>query len=300
MRKVLQWSGIVLGSLVGLVALTVVGVYVITESRFNQTYDIQVETVAIPTDAASIQYGQHVATIRGCRECHAPNLAGQVLLQDPAVGRLVSSNLTSGKAGIGSTYTDTDFVRAIRHGVGPDGKPLLFMPSHEWYYLSDGDLGAVIAYVKRVPPVDSDLPPIQVGLPLRVLYLLGQVPLVPAEVIDHDAPRPVAPPAGVTPEYGKYLAVTCTGCHGEGLSGGPIPGVPPDWPPALNLTPGSELIGWSEADFINTLRTGVTPSGSQLRNEYMPWKVLGQMTDDELKALWLYLQSVPPREQGNR
>ncbi|NIW44030.1 MAG: hypothetical protein GWN30_04445, partial [Gammaproteobacteria bacterium] len=66
---------------------------------------------------------------------------------------------------------------------------------------------------------------------------------------------------------------------------------------ALNLTPGGELKGWSEADFINTIRTGVTVDGRTL-NEVMPWRYIGQMTDEELQAIWLYLQSIPPLEQN--
>mgnify|MGYP001305376414 CR=1 FL=1 len=301
MKTVFRWVGIVFGVLVGLIILTIGAIYFITESRINKTYDIQVETVAIPTDAATIEYGKHVATIRACIECHGEDLGGKIYIEDPAVGRLVTSNLTAGKNGSGSSYTDADYVRAIRHGVGSDGKPLLLMPSLEFYYLSDADLGAVIAYVKSVPPVDSDLPRNQVALPLRAIYLFsGEVGMLSAEVIDHESPPPIAPEAGVTDAYGEYLAVTCTGCHGKGLSGGPIPGAPPGWPEALNLTPGGELIGWSEPDFIAAMRTGVTPAGRQLRNEFMPWKVLGQMTDDELRALWLYLQSAPAKEQGNR
>ena len=126
------------------------------------------------------------------------------------------------------------------------------------------------------------------------------VVILPAEEIDHTAPRHITPEAGVTVEYGRYLAITCTGCHGSGFSGGPIPLAPPEFPPALNLTPGGELQGWTEGMFINTMRTGVTPSGHQLKNEYMPWMYFGQMTDEELKALFLFLRSLPATEQGNR
>ena len=66
---------------------------------------------------------------------------------------------------------------------------------------------------------------------------------------------------------------------------------------APNLTRGGEMDGWSEEDFIATMRTGVTPSGHQL-NDFMPWKYFGQMTDDELKAVWMYLQSLPALPQG--
>jgi mono/diheme cytochrome c family protein len=258
--------------------------------------------VPIPTDADAIAYGERLMKARGCVDCHGENLAGRVIQENPIAGRLVATNLTAGRNGIAKSYTVADYVRAIRHGVGPDGRPLLFMPAHEYYFLSDADLGAMIAYLKSAPPVDSDLlPNQQVALPIRALFLLtGQVPLLPAEWVDHNAPRPTPPAPGVTAAYGQYLAVTCIGCHGPGLAGGPIPGAPVDWPPAPNLTPSGRLSQWSEADFIRAMRTGVTPDGTQIRNRYMPWQALGQMTDDELKALWLYLQSLPAKPTGSR
>ena len=174
------------------------------------------------------------------------------------------------------------------------------MPSYEYYFLSDEDLGALIAYIKSVDPVDKVIADDSIGPLGRVLFLAGQLPLIPAEDIPHAAPRPAAPKPGVTVEYGKYVAISCFGCHGEGFSGGPIPGVPPDWPPAKNLTPGGDLANWTEEEFINTLRTGVTPSGYELDSQYMPWPLAAQMTDEELQALWLFLQSLPAKETGNR
>jgi hypothetical protein len=90
------------------------------------------------------------------------------------------------------------------------------------------------------------------------------------------------------------LAAGCTGCHGSDYSGGPIPGAPPDTVPASNITPGGELAGWSESDFIQAMRTGVTPDGQEM-DPFMPWKNISKMTDDELKALWMYLQSLPAK-----
>jgi mono/diheme cytochrome c family protein len=173
------------------------------------------------------------------------------------------------------------------------------MPVRTFYYLSDEDLGALIAYLKSLPPVDNELPPTDLGPLGRVMLALGQLPpeIIPnVTMIDHDAPRPVAPKPGVTLEYGEYLARTCALCHGPNLNGQTVQ---LDGPPVLtaNLTPGGELRFWSEEDFITTMRTGVTPSGHQLKGE-MPWKYLGQMTDDELKAVWFYLQSLPALGQG--
>lgn len=300
MKKVLKWLGIGLAGLVGLIIIAVVVVVVVTNRRINATYDIAVESVEIPSDEAALVRGEHIALIRGCTDCHTKNLAGGTLIDEPAIGQINPANLTAGAGGIGGSYIDTDWVRAIRHGVRPDGKPLIFMPAQEFYFLSDEDLGALIAYLKTIPPVDNQPPDITIGPLGRVLFLAGQLDLVPAEKIDHAAPRPVAPDPGVTAAYGEYLAVGCVGCHGPGFSGGPIPGGPPEWPPAANLTPGGDLAHWSEQAFIETLRKGVTPEDKQLNPQYMPWPTFSQMTDDELKAVWLYLQSLPAKETGNR
>ncbi len=301
-RKILKWIGIVLGSLIGLLVLAVAVLYIIGTVMWNQVrgkdYEVPVEKLSIPTDQASIARGEHIATIRLCRECHTETLSGQ---SDSVPGLITLSfpNLTAGAGGLGATNTDEDWVRAIRHGVGHDGRGLLLMPSRAWYYISDEDLVDLIAYLKTLPPVDNELPRSDLGPLGRVMLALGQLPpeitAPDALVIDHDGPRPIAPEPGVTVEYGEYLAVPCTLCHKADFNGGMITTDAEYLAP--NLTLGGELAHWSEEDFIETLRTGVTPSGHQLK-EVMPWKYFGQMTDDELKAVWLYLQSLPPLPQG--
>jgi mono/diheme cytochrome c family protein len=101
-------------------------------------------------------------------------------------------------------------------------------------------------------------------------------------------------PAQGTADYGGYLASIggCRDCHQPNLAGGPIPFAEPGMPPASNLTPAGELIGWSEADFVKAMTTGVTPSGRTL-GEAMPWKEYGQMTEDDLKAIYQYLTTIP-------
>jgi mono/diheme cytochrome c family protein len=299
-RKILKWIGIVLGSLIGLLVLAFVVLYIIGSVQWNKMhgqYDVPVETITIPADEASIARGEHIATIRICGDCHTEDLSG---LFDSVPGLITLSipNLTSGAGGVGATNTDDDWVRAIRHGVGQDGRGLILMPSWIWYYLSDDDLADLIAYLKSLPPVDNELPKTELGPLGRVMLTLGQLPpdIIPNVItIDHDGPRPVAPEPSVTVEYGKYLAITCTLCHGANLNGKTITTDAEYLAP--NLTPGGELHYWSEDDFIATLRTGVTPGGKQLKSA-MPWKYFGQMTDDEMKAVWLYLQSLPALPQG--
>ena len=293
-KRILKWIGIGLGIVVVL-ALVAVGVmYFRGQSRFNQTYAVQVENVAVPSDAASLERGKHLVTLL-CSGCHGENLAGTAFFNDPGLGTIHAKNLTSGKGGIGASYTDADFVRTLRHGVRPDGTSVFVMPSRDFHYLSDQDLGSIIAYLRTVPPVDQEWAPKQFTPMGNVLIGVGVFDnFMMADQIDHTGPRPAAPTIGVTKEYGDYLARLngCRHCHGQQLSGGKV-----DDPTinllGPNLTPGGELAAWSAADFINTMRTGVTPSDHHL-SEVMPWKTFGsQMSDDELKAIFLYLQSLP-------
>jgi mono/diheme cytochrome c family protein len=209
-------------------------------------------------------------------------------------------NLTAGVGGVGDSNSDQDWVRAIRHGVGHDGRGLMLMPARTFYYLSDEDLGALIAYLKSLPPVDHEMPKTDLGPAGRVMFVLRLFPpeayAPDVTVIDHNGPRPIAPEPGMTAEYGQYLASICTVCHGVNLNGQSVEleGARVLTP---NLTPGGELGFWSEAEFTATVHTGVTPSGHRL-TKYMPWKYVGQMTDEELSAVWLYLQSLPALEQG--
>lgn len=300
--KIVKWSIYSIGGLVLMAVIFLTVIYSISESHRNKIYDIPAEALSIPVnDETAIRNGEHVATIRGCIDCHGSKLEGGVFIEDPVVGLLIASNLTSGMGGIGSDYNNEDWVRAIRHGVRKDGKSVIFMPSHEYNQIDRKDLSDLIAYIKSLPPADNELPETRIGLPYRAMYLLsGDIHLFPARIIDHSLPIPEPVENRSPVELGEYLAATCTGCHGAGFSGGTIPGVPPNWPAATNLTSSGPLNSYSADDFINTMRTGVTPDGRELNNEFMPWGVFGKMTDDELAGLFNYLQSLPARETGSR
>jgi mono/diheme cytochrome c family protein len=306
LKKILKWVGIVLGGIVVLALLAAAYIYFSPEERANRTYTIKPEKVEIPTDAASIAEGKRLVTIAACDGCHGKDLSGQAMFDDPAVGKVYSMNLTSGKGGVGATFTDEDWVRAIRHGVKPDGHPVQVMPAWEFYAYPDADLGKMIAYLKTLPPVDHEIPEKQYAFPIRMAITLGLLEgklFVPAEYIPHDAPRPAPIPVAESVEYGQYLAVRCTSCHGAGFSGGPIPGAPeiPGEAVPQNITPNKQTgIGkWAKADFVKALREGKRPDGSTLQPP-MPWEHFKEMTDTEIGALWVFLQSVPAKDWGKR
>jgi len=285
--------------LVSLIVIAVAVVYALSSMRMSKKYPLVKSSLTVMSDAATINEGHRLFITRGCSHCHGPDLSGETFIDNPVMGTFAGANLTSGKGGAASVLSDSDFARAIRHGIGPNGLPLIFMPATDFQHMSDEDVGKIVAYVRSATPVDKPSTPIKVGPLARVLFLAGKLPLlVTAELIDHEAKAPVQVVAAETVEYGQYLANGCTGCHGEHFSGGPIPGGPPDWPPAANITPAG-IGSWSEADFIKTIRTGVKPDGSGLLPP-MPWQNLSKMTDVELKALWMFLRTVPTSEAGNR
>jgi len=296
-KKIFKWIGIILGSLIGLLLLVGVVLTFVGNARLTKSYDFPPSNIVIPTDAASLEYGRHRAETL-CQGCHGEDLSGITdWFSAGPLGTIDSANLTAGEGGVGREFTsDEDYVKAIRHGVGSDGKPI-FMPAVvSTAYLSDEDLGAIIAYLKTVPPVDHKTNGQNFTPLAKILLATGVLGNLPVESVSHDV-HVTAPASGVSVEYGEYLVNTndCRVCHGPQLNGGSSPDPTMTWI-SPNLTPGGELGFWTEEQFINALRTGTTPSGHQLNDE-MPWKVYKSFYDDELRAIWLYLQSVPKLEQ---
>lgn len=278
-----------LAGLAGLAAVAVGVLYAMSTLRLRKQYEVPVVALPIPTDAAAIARGEHLArTVSLCVDCHGGDLGGKVLIDDPAVGRMSAPNLTP--AGRAASFTDADWVRAIRHGVRRDGRPLAIMPADLYTNLADADLAALIAYLKQVSPVERELPSNRIGPLARFGLVSNKMPLLPAEHIDHGRERS-APAPGVTAEYGRYLAsIGCAGCHGEQMKGksDAFHDVP-------DVTPHGRTAGWSREQFIATLRTGLRPDRSTLSPEKMPWPLVGQMTDDELSAIYEYLQQLDRR-----
>jgi cytochrome c553 len=300
MRKVLKWLGVGLGAIVGLVVIAFLVLTVNSSRKANVAYAVEPASLTIPTDAASIAEGERLVAIRACTDCHGQDFSGGPFVEDAALGTIYAANLTGGENSPTRDYTPADWDRAIRHGVDREGKPLWIMPSTDYYRDTNHDLEKMIAYLESLPAVDqSELYPEPKAGPLgTMLVATGQMPF-PAALIDHTTPPLEYIEPAVSAEYGGYLAMTCTGCHKPDFTGGPLPGAAPDAPPATNLTPAGHLANWTQDDFINTLRTGVTPEGKELDPQVMPWPIAERMTDDELAAIWPYLSSLPATPTAN-
>ncbi|MBC7841991.1 MAG: c-type cytochrome [Gemmatimonadaceae bacterium] len=289
---------LLVGLALGALALTVVYGFVEWQMRRPVTLPPQA-ALRVSLDSVSVARGQHLATaVAGCTGCHGEDLGGRTIVDVPLVMRLTPSNLTTGEGGMLSRYDDAALEAAVRHGVAANGRPLRFMPSHEFSDLADDHVAALIAYLRTRPPVDRRMPPTSIGPIARILAVTGKLVLIPYDRIDHARPHVARAPEGVSAEHGRYLAQGCKGCHGPQLSGGRIPGAPPDFPPARNITP-TGIGTWSDQDFVRAIRTGQRPNGAAISTR-MPWKDYAHMTDDELLSIRRYLATVPARATGLR
>ncbi len=286
--KFLRWIGIALGGLIAIAAVTVGVLYVIASARLTKKYEIRAESLAIPTDQASLELGKKWATVL-CAECHGADLSGKSMVNDSTIGYIAAANLTSGAGGSGSELTDADWILAIRHGVDPEGRALIGMPSMNYYYLNDQDLGSIIAYIKTIPSVDNKLGEPKLSFTGKVLLAAGLFgkDILPAEQIAHGGQRPLAVPPAADKEYGEYLVRIdgCRDCHGANLTGGSSP--EPGARHAPDITPNGFFRTWSLQKFVTAART--------LKGKGMPWSILKPLDDSELDAIYLYLQSLPSK-----
>jgi mono/diheme cytochrome c family protein len=295
-KKVLKWSGIVLGVFVLILAGGVFTIVMVSKSRANERYPTRESALAIPSDATVLEEGRRLFYARGCAECHSEDAGGKVMSDDNAIGTLASANLTLLRDG----WSGADWSRAVRRGVAPDGRPYYMMPSHDYQPMSDAELGSIVAYVATLPRIERELPPASLGPVGSALLVFDAMPMLPAERIDHAAVRGTPPQPG-TPQFGAYLGASCTGCHGDQMSGGEIPGAPPEMGNPPNLTPhATGLASWTPEQFTRLMREGKRPDGSSVNPTQMPWGVYRYMSDQELADLWGHLQSLRPVAEGNR
>ncbi len=249
----------------------------------------------------AITRGKHLVEARyACIECHGENFGGGVMVDNPALGRFLGPNLTTGKGSVVTDYTPADWDRIVRHGIKKDGT-LGVMPSEDFQGMSDQELSDIVAYIRSTPPVDNVVEKSYLGPVGKMLVATGKFPLAATLVADHHADHPSYPP--VTEEsaaFGKHLAGVCTSCHRADFSGGPIHNGDPSWLPAANLTPHADGIeGWTFDDFKRAMLELKRPDGSEVG---LPMALMQpyakRMTETELRALWLYIASLPAKPRG--
>lgn len=223
--------------------------------------------------------------------------AGQALTAEGGLP-VVAPNITPDPdTGIGR-WTDDELARAIREGIGRDGRALFpMMPYQNYRYMSDEDLASVIVYLRAQPPAHNN--PGRTHLPFPVSRLINNVPEPVGTVPAPDTSNPVA--------YGKYLATAvgvCGSCHtprdshgqpiaGMYMAGGNIFPESGHAVASANITPDPSGISYyDETTFVQMIRTG-SVKGRKL-NVMMPTWAFSGMTDADLKAIFAYLRTIAP------
>lgn len=306
MKKFLKWTGILL-------VLLIAGLVIAVFSRQNLTFEAEYPNISASTDSSIIARGEYlVYGPAHCSGCHSPLEYQERLAKGEKLpleggfafplpfGKLPSPNITPDQTGIGK-MTDKDIARALRYGVGYDGRALFdFMPFHN---LSDEDLTAVISYLRTMQPVKKEIPAPEWNFMGKVVKAFMIKPVGPeGEVVKAITPD-------TTAVYGEYLAnyvANCRGCHtnrdlktgayiGEYYAGGfamPSSLEPGKAVVTRNLTPHEgtgSMFGWSQQKFITRMRQGRFVPLSE-----MPWDQFNQMSDNDLKAIYAYLQTLKP------
>lgn len=262
---------------------------------------------------ARLERGKYLANSIGCLYCHSPHDwsksddpilpgmegAGQQLPYTDLPGRVVAPNLTPDKETGAGTWADDALARAIREGIGQDGRALFpIMPYEHYRNMPDEDLASVIVYLRSLPPVRNQLPKTDIIFPVK--YIIRNVP--------QPVTTPVATPDLSDPvKRGEFLVnlIGCTDCHtpvdnhhqpipGLEFSGGQILQTPWAKAASSNITPdpSSGISYYGEAIFIKAMRTGYV--GTRQLNKLMPWPVVRNLDDQDLAAMFAYLKTLKP------
>jgi cytochrome c553 len=288
LKKIFKWTFISIGSLIFLAAIFYAVVYFSTQSRINKTYAVNLQKLTIPTDSASYLAGKHIAENRGCLGCHGKDLAsGHVFFNDSTpIGFFKAANITMGKGG--TQYKDEDWIKALRHGLNKQNKSVWFMPSHEVAHLSNTEMAQLISFLKQQPAVDKTTPPHYLKPLGRLLTFFNKFPLLPAEMIDHNAKYEENITMSVSAKYGAYLSTSCQGCHSTNFKGAPAHA--PNEPNIPDISATGNPGKWSKDQFFTVLHSGKTPDGRQL-TDAMPYKSF-TYNDVEVESIYLYLHQL--------
>lgn len=292
MKRVLKITAYVVAALILIILL----VAVILSSQFNSEFEkviaFEPQEVQVPADSASIERGRVLSI--SCVSCHGHDLAGKVFFDDPAIGILASSNLTRANGSETERYTNRDFVRAIRHGLNKSGNKLMVMPSKSYSYLSDEDLGCLLAHINTLPQVERTFEKRRLTFMAQVMAGAGMFgDLFHYDLIDHEKAQKVPSVAiGPSIEYGSYIVHIhgCNECHKTDLKGGTSPD--PVSPPVPNISPTGNVGNWTLEQFIRVFRTGATPEGKTMDAKFMPFPALGAHSDQEIEAVYNYIKSL--------
>lgn len=219
MRAALRWFGYLLGGMLILVLLAVAWIWIASERALGGSHEGVAEKLAQPT-ANQLSDGDRQLKILGCYSCHGSGLRGHLMFSEPKVADVYAPNLTL----IAAKASDQQLARAIRQGIGTDGRALFIMPSAQYARLDDAEVAALIAAIRALPAGGKQTPPVHVGPIGRLGLATGKFRTQPEQVELYKANMPAD--LGAQFAAGRKLAMTnCAECHGPSFGGGePKPG----------------------------------------------------------------------------
>lgn len=277
MKRLLRWTGYILGSLCAVVVLIVIGIYAVSEYRMTRSYEMPsplIGQMELPNDPAVLAEGERLAHIRGCIGCHG-NLEGAVFFDVPLLARITAPNLREAM----NKYSLQELDAVIRHGVYPDGSGTLAMPSSMLHFLSDEDLLAILAFIRSVETESQELPADRHRIGIRALLALGFFQMQ-ADTID-DLPPMKSGQLNDSSANGEYLVrTTCTECHGVRLGGDEMGS--PSLVAAKAYSPEAFHRLMKEGVAIGDRELGLMASVARSR--------FSHFTDEEIEAMHKYLR----------
>lgn len=286
----------------------------------KQPKSVPAPSIQVAMTAERVARGKYLYHLADCDGCHSQRdftrFAGPVVdggkgsgVEFPKEmglpGRIIASNITPDReTGLGQ-WTDGERIRAIRDGIGRDGRALFpMMPYGNYRRMSDEDVEALVAYLNTLPAVRNPLPQSTVDFPVSFFI--------------KEAPQPsgkVPPPQRSDKlKYGEYLTAVagCAVCHTSTEKGQPVEskrlggGEPFRMPGGIvvsaNISPDPETgIGrWSEQQFLDKFyeyKAYAEKGPPQVGPEsltLMPWLNLSQLPPEDLGAIFVYLKAQKP------
>jgi cytochrome c553 len=226
-----------------------IGAALLLAACHPQPRQLTYEGADYSTIAQKVAHGKRLTYILDCHGCHADNLQGHDMSDNPAKeGSIYSPNITL----LVGKYSDAGLERLIRHGEPKDGRTFWFMPVESYQFLSDRDLSAIVAYLRTLKPQGKPQPSFKFNKFEQQdvdAGILGNAQAQIRKYREH-------PPIDLGPQYawGRYLTqTTCTACHNNALQG---------WP---NFTPGLDIAGaYSKAELTQLLTDGKGKQGKDV------------------------------------
>lgn len=279
MARLIRWAGYASATILGLILVVAAAVWLISSAKLSARADTRPEHLVVPTPAQLNDVPREARTL-GCFSCHGDGLRGKKMFDQSKIATIWAPNLTL----VAAHASDEQLARAIRQGIGVDGRSLFIMPSESFRHLSDEEVGALVAMIRKLPRAGTETPPNAYGPIGRIGLIMGKFRTTPEAVAEYAVREPI--PVGLQFEPGRRLAITrCSACHAADLTGKEVK--PGETSPDLTLVGAYDLPA-----FTKLMRSGVRPGGKKLITMGpIARSDLSHLTDPEIEAIFDYLQA---------